>query len=101
MRWLRRALRGWLLRYDARHPSAPTEIPPSLACFAEGELLPWKGVRLRVVKIVGTPVPCLILVPAGPTHGRKLQVMRNYRDAGRVELAQTKATEAALKKATR
>lgn len=61
------------------------DVPPHLAQFTRGELLKWKGVELRVLKVVGNPTPALILVPIAATHGRKLRAYRAARRAQKLE----------------
>jgi hypothetical protein len=91
-RSLARAVRRWTLRNDhnATHPltgdfDADGSLPPNLQHFQTGEVLPWKGVRFRVGKVVGGDFPCIILVPAGITHGTKLRTLKNFRDLNRQE----------------
>ena len=89
--WAAREIRRSQLQRDANasHPITGDfdggDIPPVLQKFQTGEFLPWKGVRFRVGKVVGGDFPCVILVPAGVTHGRKLQILREYRDIKKAE----------------
>lgn len=90
IRALRRALRRWSLTLDknATNPASGDfahdgSLPVNLQHFQVGEVLPWKGVRFKVGKIIGGDFPCVILVPAGVTHGTKLRTLRNFRDLQR------------------
>lgn len=75
---------------------APTDLPPALERFQQGELLPWKGVNFRVAKIAGGATPAIVLVPTTPTHGAKLRVMRNFRTYASRNLKQERRVRAAL-----
>lgn len=89
--WLRRTTLAGLRRAQLRDDAAQTSpttgdfdggvIAGPLQQFTVGESLPWKGVRFKVGKVVGGPLPCVILVPVDVTHGRKLQTMRAFRQA--------------------
>lgn len=89
--WAAREVRSFNLKGDANasHPVTGDfdggDIPPVLQKFQAGEFLPWKGVQFRVGKVVWGDFPCVILVPAGVTHGRKLQILRQYRDIQRAD----------------
>jgi len=85
-RWTLRGLRGRQLQYDANatHPLTGDfdggALPPGLQQFTVGEVLPWKGTKFKVGKVVGGDFPCVILVPVGITHGLKLRALRHARD---------------------
>jgi hypothetical protein len=55
------------------------DLPPALRQFQRGELLPWKGVEFRVLKVVGNPSPAIILVPTKVTHGKIVNTYRAVR----------------------
>lgn len=55
------------------------DVPPYLAQFQHGELLKWKGVEFRVLKVVGNPSPALIIVATNATHGKLVQKIRETR----------------------
>lgn len=80
------ALRAWQVRDDKQqtHPVSGDfdggDVPLELRHFQKGELLPFKGVFFRVGKVVGGPMPAIILVPVGATKGTKLRTMKNFRD---------------------
>ncbi len=61
------------------------EIPHELQHFQRGELVPFKGLMFRVGKVVGGPMPAVILVPVGLTRGTKLRTMRQFRDRARAQ----------------
>ncbi|MET0742942.1 MAG: hypothetical protein ABWY78_06185 [Microvirga sp.] len=85
-RWTLAGLRHRQLQYDANatHPATGDfdggDIPAELQQFVVGEVLPWKGLKFKVGKVVGGQFPCVILVPAGLTHGMKLRALRHARD---------------------
>lgn len=54
-------------------------LPSYLSQFTRGELLKWKGVEFRVLKVVGDPSPGLILVPTASTHGQRIAAFRAIR----------------------
>jgi hypothetical protein len=55
------------------------DLPPALMQFQRGELLKWKGIEFRVLKVVGNPSPALILVPTRVTHGKIVNTYRAVR----------------------
>ncbi len=104
IRALKLAVRRWSLREDIKQTDSRTgdfegydDIPLGLRHFEKGEVLPWKGVKFKVGKVVGGDCPCVILVPVGPTHGAKLQTMRTFRDTARAERTDRSRTRAALR----
>lgn len=101
IRALKLAFRRALLRADLRDPSVPSDLPPEFERFAVGEVLPWKGTKFKVGKIVGGDFPVIILVPAGRTRGATLQGLRNVRDIGRAHLKRGADVRKALSEATR
>lgn len=88
-RWTLKRLRAWQVRDDKNqtHPISGDfdggDIPHELRHFTKGELLPFKGVFFRVGKVVGGPMPAIILVPVGHTKGTKLRTMRAFRERAR------------------
>lgn len=88
-RFTLRGLRSMQLKDDRNATNPATgdfdggAIPPEFAHFQVGEVLPWKGHRFKVGKVVGGELPCIILVSAGPTRGTKLRTLKNFRDAER------------------
>jgi len=95
--WLRRLVRRWTLRQDARDPRVPTDLPLALQRVQVGECLPWKGTTFKVGKVIGGDFPCIILVPNGLTRGAKLRGLRNARDTFRAVRDERRAIAAALK----
>lgn len=51
-------------------------IPPHLSQYQPNEILKWKGVEFRVLKVIGDPMPSIILVPASSTHGKRVAALR-------------------------
>jgi hypothetical protein len=100
---LKAALRRWIIKRDASaallegHP----KLPPELAAFQVGEILPWKGQQLRVARIGVDPIPAIVLVPVALTRGAKLRVLRDLRDRGREALSDQRQTARQLKRAVR
>src|SRR5262252_4390244 len=90
------ALRRWTLAADARDPRLPDDVPPALRQFTVGESFPWKGTRFRVGKIIGGDLPCLIILPCGPTHGEKLRGLRRARETFRQVRKDRRAIAASL-----
>lgn len=85
VRALRIALRRLLVNRDHNDPLWDGgAIPEPLQRFTVGEVLPWKGLRFKVGKVVGGDFPCVILVPVGATHGAKLRKLRQFRDVTRL-----------------
>jgi hypothetical protein len=81
---LRRRLVRFVQQHDEGWPDLPSKnLPPMLEQFEVGEVLPWKGVKFKVGKVVGPPFPCVILVPTDLSHGHKLKTMRVFRDVTR------------------
>lgn len=82
------AVRRWLkgmaaeihtVKMDEHGEIAENDIPEYLQQFAEKELIPIKGVKFRVGKVVGGDFPCLMLVPTGLTDRRKIDTIKHYR----------------------
>jgi len=61
------------------------DLPPYLVQFQHGELLKWKGVEFRVLKVVGNPSPAIIIVATGATHGKLVSKVRELRRFQKVE----------------
>lgn len=99
IRGMKLAFRRWLIRGDVRAAALekPEDLPPPLQPFQVGETLPWKGQRFKVAKIVGDPIPMIMLVPVGLTKGAKLRGLRNVRDIGRRHLEEQRRTARALR----
>jgi hypothetical protein len=101
IRALKLAMRRAIMRHDLREPALPDALPPELEPFHVGEVLPWKGVKFRVGKIVGGDFPVLILVPVTATRGAQLRRLRSGRDVGRAVLKEQRVTQESLAAATR
>ena len=101
IKYLKSFIRQWIRDSDVANPMLPSAEGSILENFEVGELVPLKGVMFRVGRVVGGDVPVLLLSPTGPTHGAKLQTLRDYRDEGRAHLGRQMLTRKALEKAWR
>jgi hypothetical protein len=101
IRALQLAVRRWTLANDDLKAQRAQPVPDVFRDFRRGELLPFKGVHLRVAEIVGGAFPAIILVPLGPTRGAKLRALRRTRDHMRAVIAEQAAIEKAVHRATR
>jgi hypothetical protein len=101
IRAVKLAVRRWAFAFDDAAPWDAGPIPPELAAITVGERIPFKGVWLKVEKVVGAPVPAVLLVPDGLTHGRKLQTLRQFRVVARHARQQQRARDQALQREAR